>query len=75
MADQPPVPFRIPRGIRMVRIDAKTGRLPEPSTERMLLEAFKPGTEPTSKTMMSPDSVGSPSIVRDGSSTFDSGLY
>ena len=74
-ADQPPVPFRIPRGIRMVRIDAETGRLPEPATERTILEAFKPGTEPTSKTMMSPDSVGSPSIVRDGSSTFDSGLY
>ena len=75
MADQPPVPFRIPRGIRMVRIDAKTGRLPEPSTERMILEAFKPGTEPTSKTMMNPDSVGSPAVPRDGSSTFDTGLY
>jgi penicillin-binding protein 1A len=43
----PPAPFRVPRGIRMVRIDADTGRLPGPATKRVILEAFKPGTEPT----------------------------
>ena len=42
----PPAPFWVPRGIRMVRIDGDTGRLPGPTTERVILEAFKPGTEP-----------------------------
>ena len=43
---QPAVPFRIPNGIRMVRIDADTGTLPGPRSKRTILEAFKPGNEP-----------------------------
>lgn len=44
-----PVPFRIPPGIRLVRIDAKTGFLPSQDTPSgdIILEAFLPGTEPT----------------------------
>ncbi len=41
-------PFRIPPGVRLVRIDADTGLLPGRKTERVILEAFKPGTEPAS---------------------------
>jgi penicillin-binding protein 1A len=51
----PPVPFRIPPGIRLVRVDAVTGRLPSATTEHVILEAFKPGTEPTSS---EPEPVG-----------------
>ena len=43
---EPIIPFRIPPGIRLVRVDAATGLLPGAHTERVLLEAFKPGTEP-----------------------------
>ena len=43
---QPAVPFRIPNGIRMVRIDADSGALPGPNSKRTILEAFKPGNEP-----------------------------
>ncbi len=50
LADKPATPFRIPRGVRLVRIDADTGLLPGPATERIILEAFKPGTEPRSST-------------------------
>ncbi len=42
---QPPVPFRIPPGIRMVRVDLKSGY---PSASGAVLEAFKAGTEPGS---------------------------
>ncbi len=61
LADEPAIPFRIPPGIRHVRIDGDTGLLPGPNTRRIILEAFKPGTEPASN--------ASPSEVRPG------GLY
>jgi penicillin-binding protein 1A len=41
------VPFRIPPGIRMVRLNADTGQLARPGDKHVFLEAFKPGTEPT----------------------------
>ncbi|WP_340117772.1 penicillin-binding protein 1A [Pelagibius sp. 7325] len=43
------VPFRIPPGIRMVRINAETGQLARPGDSNVVLEAFKPGTEPTGR--------------------------
>ncbi len=45
---QPTVPFRIPAGIRHVRVNAKTGRLARPRDRNVILEAFKVGTEPDS---------------------------
>ena len=47
LAEAPAIPFRIPPGVRLVRIDADTGLLPGANTERVILEAFKPGTEPS----------------------------
>ncbi len=47
LADVPPTPFRIPSGVRLVRIDMNTGLLPGPNTTQTILEAFKPDTEPT----------------------------
>jgi penicillin-binding protein 1A len=47
LADQPATPFRVPPGVRLVRVDAETGLLPGPNTETVILEAFVPGTEPT----------------------------
>ena len=46
LADQPPVPFRIPSGLRLVRVDAATGEPASSSTGNSLWEAFLPGTEP-----------------------------
>ena len=42
----PAIPFRIPSGVRLVEVDAETGRLPGPSTGRIIMEAYRPGTEP-----------------------------
>jgi len=47
LEDQPATPFRVPPGVRLVRVDAETGLLPGPSTEVAILEAYLPGTEPT----------------------------
>jgi penicillin-binding protein 1A len=44
---KPPVPFRIPPGIRLVRVDHDTGLPAAPGDRNVILEAFKPGTEPT----------------------------
>ena len=46
LADRPPVPFRVPPGIKLIRIDPKTGLRAGPGSERTILEAFKPGTAP-----------------------------
>ncbi len=47
LADKPATPFRVPPGVRLVRIDADTGLLPGPDTRTAILEAYMPGTEPT----------------------------
>lgn len=47
LEDTPPTPFRIPSGVRLVRIDATSGLLPNAGTTQTILEAFKPDTEPT----------------------------
>ena len=46
LADKPAVPFRVPPGIKLIRIDPKTGMRAGPGTERSILESFKPGTAP-----------------------------
>ena len=46
LKDEPALPFRIPPGVRLVRIDARTGDLPGPATDVIIDEAFRPGTEP-----------------------------
>ena len=49
LADKPAVPFRIPADIRLVRVNAQTG-VPETRRGReVIIEAFKPGTEPAGK--------------------------
>jgi penicillin-binding protein 1A len=47
LADRPATPFRVPPGVRLVRVDVDTGLLPGPDTRTVILEAFLPGTEPT----------------------------
>lgn len=42
----PAIPFRIPPGINLVKVDAKTGQLASSSSPNVILEAFKEGTEP-----------------------------
>jgi penicillin-binding protein 1A len=41
LKDQAGIPFRIPSGIRLVRVNAKTGRPASPGDPNVILEAFK----------------------------------
>lgn len=47
LAEKPATPFRAPSGIKLVRIDAKTGMRAQPGTEKTILEAYKPNEEPS----------------------------
>jgi penicillin-binding protein 1A len=46
LADKPAVPFRVPPGIKLIRIDARTGMRATAGDSRVILGAFKPGTAP-----------------------------
>ncbi|MFO1058775.1 MAG: penicillin-binding protein 1A [Dongiaceae bacterium] len=46
LADKPAVPFRVPPGIRLVRVNLDSGQRAQPGDQRVILEAYKPGTEP-----------------------------
>jgi len=46
LADKPPIPFPMPPGIKLVRVDSKTGMRAPPGDPHVILEAFKPGTAP-----------------------------
>jgi penicillin-binding protein 1A len=46
LADKPAVPFRVPPGLKLIRIDPKSGMRIAAGSPGGLLEAFKPGTAP-----------------------------
>ena len=41
MKDEAGIPFRVPSGIRLVRVNAKTGKPAGPGDSNVILEAFK----------------------------------
>jgi len=45
---KPAIPFRIPPGIRLVRINARSGELAKTGDKNVILEAFKPNAMPSS---------------------------
>src|SRR5712672_10582 len=47
LADKPAIPFKVPAGIKLVRVDSRSGMRAGPGDGgRTILEAFKPGTAP-----------------------------
>ncbi|WP_349361025.1 penicillin-binding protein 1A [Stappia sp.] len=46
LADQPPVEFRVPKGLQLIPINRRTGLRAAAGTPGTILEAFKPGTAP-----------------------------
>jgi penicillin-binding protein 1A len=46
LAGKPAVPFRVPAGFMLIRVDPRTGQRAGPGDNRVILEAFKPGTAP-----------------------------
>jgi penicillin-binding protein 1A len=47
LKDRPAIPFRIPPGIRLVRVNPSTGLVARAGERDTIWEAFKPGMEPT----------------------------
>jgi len=52
LADKPAIPFRIPSGVRLVRVNSKTGQLARPGDKNVILEPFKPGRVPTGESQV-----------------------
>ncbi len=74
---QPNIPFRIPPGIRLVRVDATTGKLAGARDKNAILEAFLPGTEPTGREMVLEGSEAEPKpgLIRPTAGSAGGGLY
>jgi len=76
LKDEPSIPFRIPPGIRLVRVDARTGQLANSGTRSVILEAFKPGTVPSGDTqVLEGRSWATPGTSASGAITGTGGLY
>ncbi|MGD9535867.1 MAG: penicillin-binding protein 1A [Alphaproteobacteria bacterium] len=73
---EPAVPFRVPNGVRFVRVDLESGALPTRGSGEVILEAFKPGTEPTRTAQASTiGPIGEPADAALGTGTgFDSAV-
>ncbi len=52
LADSTATPFRIPPGIRLVRVNATTGLPARNGEKKVILEAFKPGTVPSGESQV-----------------------
>jgi penicillin-binding protein 1A len=64
LKDQPVIPFRVPPGIRLVRVNAQTGQLARAGERDAIWEAFKPGTETLiGGPVLDGGSVGTPALV------------
>jgi penicillin-binding protein 1A len=58
LKDVPPVPFRAPPGIKLVRVNHKTGLPAGPGDKSAIMEAFKPGQEPAGSVVADDGSDG-----------------
>jgi penicillin-binding protein 1A len=75
LAEKPSIPFRIPPGVRMVRVNAKTGKLAQEGDKDIILEAFKPGTEPNGESQILQGQSWSPNGGGDFSGSGTGGLF
>ena len=71
LADQAVIPFRIPPGIRLVRVDSRTGVPAKAGDRNVILEAFKPGSEPSGQQTVLD---GGAAPLTDGGSTPQAGV-
>jgi penicillin-binding protein 1A len=70
LKDKPATPFRVPPGLRLVRVNPANGQLAQFSDSRAIWEAFLPGTEPNpDQPQMVLDDTSSLIRIPDGSET------
>ncbi len=58
LKDTPAKPFRVPQGVNLVRVDHDSGQPARPGDTRVILEAFKAGTSPSTQASI----MGQPGI-------------
>lgn len=69
LENEPPVPFRIPDGLTLAPVNRDTGEPSFIGAPNVILEAFRPGTEPKVGSLDTTIRMGS------GSDTFGSGFF
>jgi penicillin-binding protein 1A len=75
LAEKSSIPFRIPPGVRMVRVNARTGKLAREGDKDIILEAFKPGTEPSGESQILQGQSWSPNGGSEFSASGTGGLF
>lgn len=76
LEDKPAIPFRVPQGIRLVRINSETGAPAGPGDQHVIVEAFKPGTEPGLTGTVDANGGGTRGLIRRSSpASGTGGLY
>ena len=66
LKDAPVIPFRVPSGVRMVRVDPQTGEPAPPTLRNSIWDAFLPGTEPNAETPVLDGSADGMAWLRPG---------
>ncbi|MFO1089407.1 MAG: penicillin-binding protein 1A [Hyphomicrobiales bacterium] len=87
LKDEPATPFRVPPGIQLIPIDAKTGQRAAYGDPNVILEAFKPNEGPPDDTVViggsfnggeaggSGGGEGNAAVIEGGLTTGTGGLY
>ena len=70
LKDKPATPFRVPRAIELIPIDAKTGKRAIFGQPGVILEAFKPGDEPPDSTKI----IGEGTVAANAAPAADGGV-
>lgn len=60
LKNQPAIPFRVPPGLQLVRVDSRTGKPARSGSRGVILEAFLPGTVPAGDSRILDGSEGAP---------------
>ncbi|MFG1419013.1 penicillin-binding protein 1A [Xanthobacter sp. V0B-10] len=75
LAERPAIPFKVPAGIKLVRIDRKSGQRTGSGDGNAILEGFKPGTAPPDSYYSADYSSSSPSGAPADGGSGTGGLY
>ena len=68
LRDAPATPFRVPKGVELMPINAKTGQRDVFGEAGVILEAFKPGDEPPDQTKVIGEQMATSNALSAGSS-------
>lgn len=63
LKDTPAMPFRVPPGLKNVRVNLTTGRLANIEDENAIWETFLPGTEPGGENYINANILGNESVI------------